>query len=173
VFSFATPIINAVTNVRIASPEGDYWIALTLPEDATERARWMTLVSDFMVLKSSPAFVLATEIKEPDAILVIGTTHAGRFVVFSRIERKPLKFAPEEWLDETAAGKEMWDLLQRGVRSLSKERVAEVEAFFADNGEFPAVKIDKRFVRAPRLRPKLRVVIELCCDRRLGREHWP
>ena len=27
---------------------------------------------------------------------------------------------------------------------LSKERVAEVEAFFADNGEFPAAKIDKR-----------------------------
>jgi hypothetical protein len=69
---------------RIASAEGDYWIALTLPEDAVERARRMNLVSDFMALKSSPAFVLATEIKEPDAIVAIGVAHAERVGVLSR-----------------------------------------------------------------------------------------
>jgi hypothetical protein len=59
---------------RIASPEGDYWIALTLPPDTAERAHRLQLVSDFMVLKSSSGFVLSTEIKEPDAIITIGIT---------------------------------------------------------------------------------------------------
>jgi hypothetical protein len=30
--------------------------------------------------------------------------------------------------------------------AISAKRVAEIESFFADNGEYPAVKIDKRFV---------------------------
>jgi hypothetical protein len=32
-----------------------------------------------------------------------------------------------------------------GVRELSKERIVEVEAFIAANGDFAAIKIGKRF----------------------------
>ena len=37
--------------------------------------------------------------------------------------------------------KEIWDLLPSGVRELTKERVGEIEAFFADAGPFSAVKV--------------------------------
>jgi hypothetical protein len=84
---------------RIASAEGEFWIALTLPDEQAERARRLALVSDFMALKCSPGFVLATEIAEPDAIVAIGVTHAQCIGVLSRISRKPLTFAQEEWLD--------------------------------------------------------------------------
>jgi hypothetical protein len=135
---------------RIASAEGDYWIGLALPDDEVERARRMALVSDFMALKCSPAFVLATEMKEPDAIVVVGVTHAERIGVISRITREPLTFAREEWLDKEALGNEISDLLPHGAREFSKERIAEIEAFFGDNGECPAVKIDKRFASGAR-----------------------
>jgi hypothetical protein len=55
------------------------------------------------------------------------------------------KFGPEEWLCEEAVGKGMWDLLPSGGRELNKERIVEVEALIADNGDFPAIKIGKRF----------------------------
>jgi hypothetical protein len=128
---------------RIAAPEGDYWIALTLSEHTAERTRRMALVSDFMALKSSPAFILATEIKEPDAVVAIGASHGERVVVISRVSRKPLKFGPEEWLEQSAVGKELWGLLPSGMRELSEERIAEVDAFFAGDGPFPAIKIKK------------------------------
>jgi hypothetical protein len=60
---------------RIATPEGDFWIALTLPEDVSERARRMRIGSDFMALKCCPAFVLVTEIKELDALIAIGVSY--------------------------------------------------------------------------------------------------
>jgi len=57
---------------RIASPEGDWWIGITLTENMRERARRLALVSDFMAWKLSPGFILASELHEPDAALSIG-----------------------------------------------------------------------------------------------------
>jgi hypothetical protein len=130
---------------RIASPEGDYWIALTFSNDEAERARRLALVSDFMALKSSAGFVLATEVKEPDAVVAMGVTHTQRIGVLSRISRRPLTFTKEEWLDEADVAEEIFDLLPRGPRELSEARVAEIESLFGLGGQFPAVKIDRRF----------------------------
>ena len=47
---------------RIASAEGDWWIGITLTENAKERARRLGLVSDFMAWKLSPGFILASEL---------------------------------------------------------------------------------------------------------------
>jgi hypothetical protein len=127
---------------RIASPEGDYWIAMTLGDDPTERTRRMALLSDFIALKCSPAFVLATEITEPDAVVAIGASHAERWAVLSHIYRgKPLRFGADEWLDEGAVGDELWSLLPRGTRQLNQERIVEIEALFGDSGQFPALRI--------------------------------
>jgi hypothetical protein len=129
---------------RIATPDGDYWIALTLPNDEAERFRRLALVTDFMALKCSPGFVLATEIREPDAVVAIGVTHAERIGVLSRIGREPLTFGQLEWLDETEVGEEVSDLLPCGLRDFSDARIAEIESLFGADGEFPAMKIERR-----------------------------
>ena len=38
---------------RIATPDGDYWIAITLTENPKERAKRLALISDFMAIKLS------------------------------------------------------------------------------------------------------------------------
>jgi len=43
---------------RIASPEGDWWIGITLTNDAEERWRRLQLLSDFMAWKLSLGFVM-------------------------------------------------------------------------------------------------------------------
>jgi hypothetical protein len=57
---------------RIASPEGGWWIGMTLDERLQKRERQMSHVSRFMQWKVSPAFTLAGELKEPDAVYCVG-----------------------------------------------------------------------------------------------------
>src|SRR5262245_55598894 len=60
---------------RIASPEGDWWIAMTLSDDVEERERQFRRASNFMRWKRAPAFTLASELVEPDAACCIGVSH--------------------------------------------------------------------------------------------------
>src|SRR5262245_21726878 len=62
---------------RIATPEGDYWIGITLSEKLKERQRRMQMVSDFMAWKLSPGFVMASELHDPDAVMSVGLMRDG------------------------------------------------------------------------------------------------
>ena len=47
---------------RIATPEGDFHIAMTLADDPGERLRQMRMVSRFMAWKMAAGFTLASEL---------------------------------------------------------------------------------------------------------------
>jgi len=126
---------------RIASPEGDWWIGITLPDELSERKRYFDLVSDFMACKNSPAFVLASELAVPDAVYAIGVSHKEVLGALSLIQRKPVRFGAVQWLSEAQLGDELPGLLPRGRRELTNGRLAELDRFFGPNGKFPAVKI--------------------------------
>ena len=76
---------------RIASPEGDWWIGMTLDDDVGEREKQMRLVSRFMRWKLSPAFTLASEIASPDAVYCIGVSHHECHAAMSRVQRDPIR----------------------------------------------------------------------------------
>lgn len=76
--------------LRIASPEGDWAIAITLPDDQKQRAWRLALVSDFMAWKLAPAFIIASELYEPDCVYAMGVSHKERYGCLSRINRKPI-----------------------------------------------------------------------------------
>ena len=126
---------------RIASPEGDWWIGMTLADDPHERARQMTLVSRFMQWKLSPAFTLASEIEVPDAVYCIGVSHRECCAVMSIITRNPIKFAAEQWLTPEQIGHEYPRMLPKGAASLDARAIAELEEWFGPEGKFPAVRI--------------------------------
>ena len=128
---------------RIASPEGDWAIAITLPDGAEQRAWRLTLVSDFMAWKSAPLFVLASELIEPDSVYAMGVSLKEKHGCLSRIWRTPsLDFGPVEWMSETSLGTEIPRLLPRGSRTLSDDRVRILRKWFGADGYFPAVNID-------------------------------
>ena len=126
---------------RIASPDGDWWIAITLTEDPTERERRLALVRDFMAWKLSPAFVLATELAEPDSVCAIGVSHREMIGCLARITRRPLSLGSIEWLDARQLGDDIPALLPRRAVTLSAARIGELEAWFGAAGRFPAVRI--------------------------------
>ena len=80
---------------RIASPEGDWWIGMTLDKNLQHRKRQIALVSRFMQWKLSPAFTIASELIQPDAVYCIGVSHRECYGIMSVIARNPIRFAPE------------------------------------------------------------------------------
>ena len=126
---------------RIASPEGDWWIGMTLVADPAERAKQMRMVSRFMQWKLSPAFTLASEIITPDAAYCIGVSHRECHAAMSRIMRNPIRFAEIEWLTRSQIDDAYLSLLPRGTVTLNAREIAELEAWFGADGKFPAMRI--------------------------------
>jgi len=126
---------------RIASPDDDWWIGMTLSDHLDERKRQMDLVSRFMQWKLSPAFTLASEIVSPDAVYCIGVSHRECYAEMSRITRGPIQFGEIEWLTRSQIGEEYPSLLPKGAASLDARAVAELDEWFGRNGKFPAVSI--------------------------------
>ena len=107
---------------RIATPEGDYWLAVTLPRETRERMMMLRRVSAFMAWKKALGFILASELQVPDCVYALGVMRQEVHACLARIARtsKPwtaANFGEVEWLDRSAIGQEMIDLL-RGARSV-------------------------------------------------------
>jgi hypothetical protein len=127
---------------RIATPQGDYWVAMTLSSKMEEREAQLRVLSTFMAWKLSTGFVLATELIEPDAVYAVGVTHWQCIGVLSRIGRQPLKFGPAEWLgSESVVGGELRDLLPKKSATITPATMRDLERYFGVRGKFPAVRI--------------------------------
>lgn len=126
---------------RIGTPNGDWWIALPLTEDSEERARRLSLVSDFMATKLAVGFTLAAELHEPDSVYVAGVLHRQQKAVLSGIVRRPLGFLPPRWLSETEVGRDVFDLLPRGARAIAAQRATELTKWFGREGRFPVLPL--------------------------------
>ncbi len=127
---------------RIATPEGDYWIAMTLSPDLNERQAQMRMVSRFMAWKLSPGFTLASELMQPDSVYCFGATHKEQLAAISLIERNPLRFAKLQWLSPGQIGEEIRELLPKGAITLDVGMIDELREYFVPEGKFPAVHIE-------------------------------
>jgi hypothetical protein len=126
---------------RIATPAGDWWMAITLGDDEAERARRLALVSDLMASKLSVGFVMVAELYTPDCIFALGVTHRETIGCVSVMSRAPLSFAEVRWMAKDEIGDDVPDLLPRGKRALSDDRMRKLDEWFGPVGNFPAVKI--------------------------------
>jgi hypothetical protein len=132
---------------RIATLDGDYWIAITLTENAKERARRLALVSDFMAWKLSPGFTLASELHEPESVYVAGIMHREQHGLISLTQRLPpnrtgtyeVVFTEPRWLTREELGDDIPSLLPRGSRVITTAREKELRQWFGHDGKFPAV----------------------------------
>ena len=135
---------------RIATPEGDWALAVTLPDDARQRARRLQLVSDFMAWKAARAFTITSELHEPDCVYAMGVAMSELHACMSRITRHgggvqgtgpAVDFGAVEWIDEQA-GSDIPQLLPRIPRKLDADRLRILRRFFGAQGEFPAVNLE-------------------------------
>lgn len=132
--------------LRIATPEGDYHLALTLPEDAAERAHMLRLVGKLMAVKQAVAFVLAAELAEPDCVHAVGVGPREVAACIARIRRHPrpwttASFGPVEWLDRDAVDQAIVALLPKGRTTVSAGELVELKTWFGPTGRFPLVHV--------------------------------
>ena len=131
---------------RIATPEGDYWLAVTLPSDDYGRRTIFRALSTFMAWKQALAFTLASELYEPDSIYCVGISPREHFACLARVRRDPkpwtkASFGPVEWLPVSSIDPMIAELLPLGPRALTPKEVAACNRWFGTEGKFPAVHI--------------------------------
>ncbi len=132
--------------VRIATPEGDYWIAVTLPPDSYGRRVILRNLSLFMAWKQALGFTFASELYNPDSVYCAGIMLKERHACLARITResKPWtanNFGPVEWLPERSLDPMLPGLLPRGAREMTSRDLETLDKWFGTKGKFPAVKV--------------------------------
>lgn len=138
--------------VRIATPDGDYMIALTLPRDAYGRRVALRVLSTFMVLRKALAFTWASELVEPDCVYAVGIAATERHACLARIRREPrpwsaASFGVVEWLPESSIDPELAAVFPLAARALTSKDVAACESWFGVSGRYPAVHLASGTVR--------------------------
>ena len=138
--------------LRIATPEGDYHIALTLPAEEAGRLALLRALGTFMAWRQAIAFTWVAELAEPDALWACGIARRERHACLSRIRRRPrpwtaASFGPLEWLDGAGIDPLLVDLLPVGPRGLTPAEVSASKALFGRNGPFPAIHLPSGEVR--------------------------
>lgn len=138
--------------LRIATPDGDYWIAVTLPADDYGRRSVLRALGTFMVWKQATAFTFAAELQEPDCVYCAGISGGERIACLARLRRHPrpwtaASFDAVEWLPEASIDPVIAALLPDGPKPLTPKEVAACNTWFGREGKFPAVHIASGEIR--------------------------
>lgn len=131
---------------RMATPKGDYALAVTLPSDSDERTAMLERISTFMAWKQVRGFTIASELYEPDCVCCAGITADERIICMSRITRRPrpwsaVNFSAAEWLPETSIDPLLIDLLPAAARPMTPKEISALQRWFGIDGKFPAVHL--------------------------------
>ena len=129
---------------RIATPEGDFWLGVTLPDAADGRARLFTALKKLLAYKRALAFTLASESHVPDAVMCIGVSAADRLMCLSRIEREPLGFSEPEWMASTSIDPMVVNLMPNALMNVTGDDLRQLQGWFGADGMFPIVHIESK-----------------------------
>ena len=137
---------------RVATPEGDYHLSVTMPDAADERSAMLGRLAVFMMWKRAVAYVLAVETREPDAVYAVGISTSEQHNCLARITRTPrpwtaANFSAVEWLGKESIAPELIELLPRIPQPMTPKQIRELREWFGVDGKFPAVHIDSREIR--------------------------
>ena len=162
--------VEVVPRFRITVPDGEYRILMP-PDDMTIHKRGMRFMAKnpflqnvlellksnpsegafmawkqasvaFMAWKQASAFIIAGELKEPDAIAAFAVCSDGCTGIMRLIEREPLSFSEKQWLDENTIDSQLVALLPSADTSIDHETEEDLKRLFGEGGEYQAHKLN-------------------------------
>ena len=138
--------------IRVATPDGDYHLAITMPDATDTRAAILRHLATFLLWKQAAAFCLVVETRQPDAVYAIGMARSERVHCLARIKRHPRpwtvkNFSAVEWLPASSIDPTIAELLPAGPRPMTPKEIAALQPWFGIEGKFPAVHVESRQVR--------------------------
>lgn len=133
---------EVVPRFRIEVPgESGYVIFVPLPDDLQLRQRRMSLASAFMAWKGAHAFVLSTELIEPDAVVSVAVSRDDVVAGLCPIVRNPLSVGAVQWLERAQVGDEIAALLPPKATQVSAAMLADLKRVFGPQGEFKVERV--------------------------------
>ena len=140
---------------RVATPKGDYHLAVTMPDDQMQRTKMLLRIEAFMQWRAATAFTLAAETTvpldgrdtSPDALYVIGVSKRGDLInCLVPITRNPrpwseANFGSVVWLPQDNIDAVLIELLVASPRTMTPRLVQALEYWFGASGLFPAVQL--------------------------------
>ncbi len=126
--------------IEVAGKDG-YVLFVPLPDDLAQRQWRMSLVSAFMAWKGAHAFVMSSELQEPDAAVSVAVSRSGVLAGLRQVLRKPLSVGPVQWLDRSQVGDEIPALLPPKSATVSASMLADLQRVFGPQGEFKVERV--------------------------------
>lgn len=140
---------------RVATPNGDYHLAVTMPDDQMQRTKMLLRIEAFMQWKAATAFTLAAETTvpldgrdtSPDALYAIGVSKRGDqincVVPITRTPRpwSETNFGSVMWLPQDSIDAKLIELLVAHPRKMTPRLIEALEYWFGTAGLFPAVQL--------------------------------
>ena len=127
---------------RIASPSGDWHLAITLPPETHERLQILEHIARFMAWKQATSYTLASELAEPDALYCAGISRTGHCACWSTITRHPKPwtkaiFGEVAWLPEHVIDPTLSGLLPEPDSRVSDADSLKLQRLFGAQGPIP------------------------------------
>ena len=137
---------------RIATPKGDYHLAITMPAADEDRNAMLGRVAVFMMWKQALAYVLVAEMSKPDSVYAVGVSRSEAHHCLTQITRTPRpwtagNFSAVEWLATSDVSPVLTRLLPRVPRAMKPKHIHELQDWFGVTGKFPAVHLPTGEVR--------------------------
>ena len=139
---------------RLATPEGDYHLATTMPDDPRERGQMLRRIETFMLWKRCFGFIMAVETRVPDSVYAvgIGAREELNCNCLARITRHPRpwtakNFGNVEWLPVSSIDPVIAALLPRVPRPMTPKEIGALEKWFGVTGRFPTVHVPSLEIR--------------------------
>jgi hypothetical protein len=129
-------------------PSEECMAFIQLPQDPAERVEQLQMMRLFMIHKAASAFMLCTELIEPNAILCTAVTRTETLAAIQRINREPLKFGEIEWKPPEFVDDVIKDLLPPKSLSVTKEQIEFMVGAF-DKNEVPGISWTSSPTRSP------------------------
>ena len=133
---------EVVPRFRIEVPgEQGFMLFVPLPDDPAQRHWRLGLVSAFMAWKGADAFVMSSELIEPDAALSVAVSRTEAIAAVRVIIRKPLGVGPVSYLSRSQIGNEIPALLPAKSSRVSATTLKDLERVFGPQGEFKVERV--------------------------------
>ncbi|MGI9478485.1 MAG: hypothetical protein ACR2PI_17415 [Hyphomicrobiaceae bacterium] len=113
--------------------DGAVLLFVQMPDDLEERQWRVGLVRSYMLVKMVRSFVMATELMQPDASVVMGVARGGAEAGLQMITRSPLSFGETLWLGQEEIDEEIVSLLPPRDAMATLDDVEAVEDLIRHN----------------------------------------
>lgn len=131
---------------RFATPQGDVAVSVTFPPEAAPRRILFDKLRMLCAWKQVLAYTMTFGIGDPNALMTVGVSREGVVGCLTRFDAGQEAitascFGAPVWVEPESIDEAFSSLLPKKTSTLSDADLADLEAWFGQEGRFPCVHL--------------------------------